>query len=56
MSLVKRFFSAFAAAAIIFPCFVGFAGCKKSDSAITLRVCSWEEYIDEGDREEGRKG
>jgi len=53
MSLVKRFFSAFAAAAIIFPCFVGFAGCKKSDSAITLRVCSWEEYIDEGDREEG---
>lgn len=42
---------------LLFACILvvlAFAGCgKKDDNVIVLRVNSWEEYIDEGDWEEG---
>ncbi|MDE7307033.1 MAG: extracellular solute-binding protein, partial [Clostridia bacterium] len=44
----KKFTAVFAACALIFASLVSFAGCKKSEDVITLRVCSWEEYIDLG--------
>ncbi|MDE6598087.1 MAG: extracellular solute-binding protein [Clostridia bacterium] len=44
----KKFLAVIAACALIIASLAGFAGCKKSEDVITLRVCSWEEYIDLG--------
>lgn len=52
MKNFKKFFAVFAAFALGLISLAGVAGCKKSEEVITLRVCSWEEYIDLGDWDE----
>lgn len=44
----KKLWAVLAACGLIATSLAGFAGCKKSDGVVTLRVCSWEEYIDLG--------
>ena len=45
--------SAIAAAVCLFGASaLSFAGCAETEDTVTLRVCSWEEYIDLGGWEE----
>lgn len=46
---VKKVFAVIAACALILTSLIAFAGCSEKSDGITLRVCNWEEYIDEGD-------
>ncbi len=48
MKKIKKLVSVFAACALIFVLLFSLTGCKKSEETVTLRVCSWEEYIDLG--------
>lgn len=49
---MKRFLAVCAAAALLVPSTLAFAGCADKDSSVVLRVSNWEEYIDLGEWED----
>lgn len=52
MKKFKRFLSVFAACSLAFASLVSLSACGKTENVVTLRVCSWEEYIDLGEWDE----
>ncbi|MDE7168279.1 MAG: ABC transporter substrate-binding protein [Clostridia bacterium] len=48
MKKFKKILSVAAACGLVGASALTFAGCSEQDEVITLRVCSWEEYIDLG--------
>ena len=52
MEKIKKILSVAAACGLLGASALTFAGCSEQEDVITLRVCSWEEYIDLGDWDE----